>query len=86
MCAEFFGKNHVREPDMSVIKDALDRHRARLMEIESVIGVAIGRSSQDPEGFCIVVYTRSGQRPSDLPEEIEGFPVEVQLTSEFRAR
>ena len=56
------------------------------MEIDGVVGVAIGRSSSDPEKLCVLVYTTAAERPSGLPMEIEGWPIEVSKTSGFRAR
>lgn len=64
----------------------LERHRRRLMEIDGVVGVAIGRSSSDPEKLCVLVYSTAAERPSGLPAEIEGWQIEVRKTSGFRAR
>jgi hypothetical protein len=56
------------------------------MEIDGVVGVAIARSSSDPRKLCVLVYTTAAERPSGLPEEIEGWQIEVRKTSGFRAR
>jgi hypothetical protein len=56
------------------------------MGIRGVVGVAVGRSSSDPERTCVVVYTTTAERPAELPMTLEGYDVEVHRTSGFRAR
>ena len=70
---------------MSELKRILDRHRVRLMKIGGVVGVGVGRSSADPERFCIVVWATTAQRPAGVPETLEGYDVEVHRSSGFRA-
>ncbi len=70
---------------MSELKDILDRNRDRLMAIDGVVGVAIGRSSRDPEKLCVLVYSTAKVRPAALPETLEGYDIEVQRSSGFRA-
>ena len=55
------------------------------MKLEGVVGVAVAASSSDPKQRCIVVYTMTNDRPPDLPRELDGYPVENQKTSPFRA-
>lgn len=55
------------------------------MEIDGVVGVAVGRSSSDPEKLCLLVYTTSAERPAGVPETLEGHDVEIHRTSGFRA-
>jgi hypothetical protein len=76
----------IEDGDVSEIRDILDRHRRRLMELDGVVGVAVGRSSKDPKKLCVLVYTTAAERPSGLPAEIEGYEIEVRKTSGFRAR
>ena len=70
---------------MSELKQILDRNRDRLMAIDRVVGVAIGRSSRDPEKLCVLVYHTGEERPADLPDTLEGYDIEVHRSSGFRA-
>jgi hypothetical protein len=56
------------------------------MQIGGVVGVAVGRSSSDAEKPCIIVYTTTDERPTELPSSLEGYEVEVHKTTGFRAR
>lgn len=57
----------------------------RLMAIPGVMGVGIGLS-QDRQGPCIRVYVnRQSSQTEDIPDEIEGYPVEVEVRKPFRA-
>jgi hypothetical protein len=64
------------------ILSVLERHTKELMAIPGVTGVAEGRCGSSP---CIKVYvTGMGQSGGKIPAEIEGFPVSVEKTGEFR--
>jgi len=75
----------VKGPVVSEIRQILERHRDRLMGIDGVVGVAVGRSSSDPGRFCVLVYATTRERPAGLPETLDGYDVEVRKTSGFRA-
>lgn len=56
------------------------------MQLPDVIGVAVSRSSADPERACILVYYTGSDWPTGLPRELDGVPVELQFkTKGFRA-
>jgi hypothetical protein len=59
------------------LKQILERHRGRLLQIQGVIGIAVGVSGDDPNRRCIVVYGDRDEPPSGLPTELEGYPVEL---------
>jgi hypothetical protein len=64
------------------ILSVLERHTKELMAIPGVTGVAEGRCQGRP---CIKVYvTEKAQSGGKIPAEIEGFPVSVEKTGEFR--
>ena len=66
------------------LKQVIERHRARLLAIPGVNGVAAGRSGAGRH--CVIVYGDLKERPAELPLELEGYPVELRRTGEFRAR
>lgn len=58
------------------IKSVLDKHQSKLMSIEGVFGVAIGKKNNEA---CIQVHLSdelSGSL-SLIPSTIEGYPVEI---------
>ncbi|MHC4141387.1 MAG: hypothetical protein ACYTA3_00840 [Planctomycetota bacterium] len=72
--------------EQPTLKQVLDRHRGRLLQMEGVIGIAVGLSGDDPAKHCIVVYARRDEPPAELPTELDGFPVELQAVAGFEAR
>ncbi len=58
----------------------------RLMTIPGVMGVGIGLT-QDRQGTCIKVYVnrQSSAQTDQIPQKIEGYPVEVEVRKTFRA-
>ncbi len=68
------------------LKQVLDRHRGRLLQIEGVVGLAVGLSGDDPAKHCIVVYARRNEPPADLPTELDGYPVELHKVAGFETR
>ena len=74
-----------REPlPTKTIEQVLDEHSDSLMALSGVVGVGQGECSREP---CIKVFVV--EKTSDLlrriPSAIEGYPVEVTETGEFRA-
>ena len=67
------------------LREVLEAHRRQLMKIDGVVGVGIGLCEDDPSKKCIVVYITSKDRPAELPDELEGYPVESKKSPGFRA-
>jgi hypothetical protein len=68
------------------LRDVIAQHQERIMKIPSVIGVGAGISPREPGRRCILVYTTDSERPPELPEELEGYPVETMRKSKgFKA-
>ena len=68
------------------LMQVLERHRGRLLQLEGVVGLAVGLSGNDPAKHCIVVYARRNEPPADLPTELDGYPVELHKVAGFEAR
>lgn len=60
-----------------------DRHEGTLMAIDGVEGVAIGRSPIGED--ALVVYLRDEGVASKVPRELEGYPVQTEVTGEIEA-
>ena len=58
----------------------------RLMAMPGVMGVGIGLT-QDRQQTCIKVYVnrQASAQVDQIPQEIEGYPVEVEIRKPFRA-
>ena len=66
------------------IQQVLSENTAFLMALPGVVGTALGERSGQP---CITVLI-ARETPSlleQIPEELDGFPVEVKVAGEFRA-
>ncbi len=61
------------------LKQIVEEHRDAIMKIRGVIGVGVGLSPSEPDRRCILVYTTTSDRPSGLPDAIEGHPVEIVI-------
>jgi hypothetical protein len=72
--------------EQPTLMQVLERHRRHLMQLEGVVGIAVGASGDDPTRHCIVVYARRNEPPADLPSELDGYPVEVHTVAGFEAR
>lgn len=72
--------------DKEEIEKVLERWADRLRSVDGVMGVAIGLS-KDRKKKVIKVYLdrRRSAQAAKIPSEIEGFPVETETRSTFRA-
>jgi len=66
------------------IETVLADHTDRLVAVEGVVGVAVGKCRGRP---CIRVFVveETPELRLRIPRSLEGYPVEVQQTGEFRA-
>ena len=75
-----------REYTMPVkpIEDVLKEHTNELMSIPGVVGIAQGLCDSKP---CIKVFVikRTQQLDQKIPNVLEGYPIVVEETGEFRA-
>ena len=61
-------------------------HEGQLMAIDGVQGVGIGQR-QDGDGLAIKVYVDNKTKAlqNKLPKQLEGHPVQVEVSGEFNA-
>lgn len=64
---------------------AKERHADRLMLEDSVLGVGVGVSSEDPSEAVVLIYLEEGRSHSPLPADLNGVRTEVVRTGAFRA-
>ena len=66
------------------IEKVLEEHTNELMSIEGVVGTAEGLCNSKP---CIKVYVikKTPQLTQRIPTKLEGYPVVIEETGEFRA-
>ena len=67
------------------IEQVLADHRATLLALSGVLGVAQGLCNGQP---CIRVFVADAVNPQllNIPPQLEGFPVQVERTPPFEAR
>jgi len=66
------------------IEEVLKEHTEQLMCVPGVVGTAIGTCTGSP---CIKVYVREKSIlvTGKIPPSIDGYPVEIEETGEFKA-
>jgi hypothetical protein len=66
------------------IEQVQEAHTDRLMSIPGVVGTALGEADGKP---CIkvLVSQKTAEIEKGVPKELEGYPVVVEVTGEFRA-
>lgn len=72
---------------MSVpLTEALRTHTARLMSIPGVTGTAEGEREDGTPCILVLVTARSAELEARIPKNLDGHPVQVRATGEFKAR
>lgn len=68
------------------IEQVKEAHEIKLMAIDGVQGVGIGQR-KDADGLAITIYVESKTKAlrETLPKELEGYPVQVEVSGEFHA-
>jgi len=68
------------------IDQVKEKHEFELMAIRGVTGVGIGDHPRKP-GRAIKVYVDriTPELKNQIPNEIEGYPIAIEQTGEFRA-
>jgi len=75
----------VEQKDFEKIKTVMDAHVDSLMAIDGVVGVAIG--ALDDGSLCIKVMVKKDdpELNKQIPDQLENYPVVIEVTGEIRA-
>ena len=67
------------------IEDVLKEHTSQLMSLPGVVGTGQGLCSGEP---CIRIFVvqKTDALLKQIPPEIDGYPIDIQETGEFRKR
>lgn len=78
------GSDNESKMPLKPIEKVLEEHTNELMSIKGVIGTAEGLCNGKP---CIKVYVikKTRQLTQRIPTTLEGYPVVIEETGEFRA-
>ena len=71
--------------ELSAIREVKERHEGRLLSMPGVISVGVGWV---PDGNPAIVVGLDGHRPEtfrEIPEELEGYRVQVEVIGPIRA-
>ncbi len=85
-CASDVMDNHRKGRTMAekTIEAVLNEHSGELMAIPGVVGTAIGLCNDTP---CIKVFVQEERRDykKNIPANLEGYPVAVEVIGEIKA-
>ena len=76
------GKNTMPE---KTIEEVLKEHTDTLMAIEGVVGVGQGLCN-DKDCIKVFVVKKTSELEQKIPDELDGIPVEIVESGEFKAR
>lgn len=74
------GSEGMKENGSISLRDVIAKHQSEVMALPGVVGIAAGLC-RDSEGTCVLVYIEGDSPPEGLPQELEGYSVEVHHTS-----
>ncbi len=85
-CSNLNDTNTPNETEMpaKTIEQVQEAHTDHLMSLPGVVGTAIGESEGKP---CIKVFVsrKTAEIEKGVPKSLEGYPVVVEVTGEFKA-
>jgi len=64
------------------IEEVLAAHTDAWMALDGVVGTALGACDGTP---CLVIYARDDSVRARMPEEVEGYRLDVRVTGPFQA-
>jgi hypothetical protein len=78
------GYDNERQMPSIPIEEVLKEHAGELMSIPGVVGAAQGLCNNKP---CIKVFVieKTKEIEQRIPDELDGYPVGVEQTAEFRS-
>ncbi len=68
------------------ITEVKSKHESRLLSLPGVVSVGIGRASDGRTVIVIGVEGKAGVEGPDLPKQLEGYPVRVDVIGPVRAQ
>lgn len=66
------------------VEQAFDAHRDSLLSIPGVVGAGIARLDQKP-CIMVMVQTHTPEIERLVPKELDGYPVVIEITGDFKA-
>lgn len=86
-CTKEIANENLKEDAMSEksIQEVLKEHTDALMAIEGVVGVGQGLCN-DKDCIKVFVVEKTAELEQKIPDELDGFPVEIVESGEFKAR
>ncbi len=66
------------------IEKVQEDHTAALMRIPGVVGTAIGALEDGTAYIAVFVKERTPELDAEIPDQLEGYPVRVRVSGEFR--
>jgi hypothetical protein len=82
-------RSKVEQAEVEKATKVKERHADSLMRLPIVVGVGVGASKRYPRRAAIHLFVRrepTAKERRRLPSELEGVPVELQVSGEFKTR
>lgn len=73
-----------RSAPVAPVADIIARHAPELMRVPGVVGVYEGETGRHTPCIRILVARRTSELEKRLPRELEGRPVEIEVTGVIR--
>lgn len=67
------------------VSEVLQHHRDQLMSLPGVVGVAQGRTEDGRDCIVVMLKEDNPDLRAQIPALLEGYPVQIKITGEFRA-
>jgi hypothetical protein len=67
------------------IQEVLKEHTKTLMDIPGVVGVGQGLTDDDRDCIKVFVASMTPEVKQQVPKTLNGYPVQIEVTGEFKA-
>jgi hypothetical protein len=74
-----------KEVNLMKVEDVMEKHQEQLMTLPDVVGVGVGEDDNGRPVIVVMVKAVTKELKSNLPANLEGFNVKVDVTGEISA-
>jgi hypothetical protein len=76
------GEDSNRPPS---IRDVKAKHERRILQLPDVVSVGIGRDDNGSPAIMVGLVRPNPETESQLPDQLEGYPVDVRIVGQIKA-
>jgi hypothetical protein len=67
------------------IEDVMNRHEDRILGLKGVVGIGVGQSDSGEVFLLVFVEQRDLELEKNIPRDLEGYSVEIEVIGEVKA-